>query len=223
MRETELYGPVKAWLQARGFEVKGEVGAADVMALHPEAPDEPVLIELKTGFTLSLLHQGIARQAVTDWVYLAVPRPARSRRGTPPEVTLCRRLGLGLIHVRLRDGHVEVLCDPGPYAPRKSRARRTRLLREWARRRGDPNDGGATRFGIVTSYRQDAVACARVLAARGALRGAEVARETGIAHATRLLRDDHYGWFERVGRGVYALTAAGRQGLADWADALDPE
>lgn len=223
MRETELYGPVKAWLRARGFEVKGEVGAADVMALHPDAPDDPVLIELKTGFTLSLLHQGIARQAVTDWVYLAVPKPARQRRGAPPEVALCRRLGLGLIHVRPRDGHVEVLCDPGPYTPRKSRARRTRLLREWSRRRGDPNDGGATRFGIVTSYRQDAVACAQLLARHGALRGADVARQTGIAHATRLMRDDHYGWFEKVERGVYGLSAKGIRSLADWADALDTD
>ena len=27
------------------------------------------------------------------------------------------------------------------------------------------------------------------------------------------MRDDHYGWFERVERGVYALTPAGQEGL----------
>ncbi|GAB5374211.1 MAG: hypothetical protein AcusKO_06730 [Acuticoccus sp.] len=31
-----------------------------------------------------------------------------------------------------------------------------------------------------------------------------------------MMRDDHYGWFERVSPGVYALTDAGRQGLAQY-------
>lgn len=220
IRESELYAPVKAWLEARGFAVKGEVGAADVMALSPDAPEEPILVELKTGFTLSLLQQGIARLSVSDCVYLAVPKPKKGCKALAADVALCRRLGLGLIHVRLRDGHVEVLCDPGPYAPRKSAPRKARLLREWARRRGDPNDGGATRHGIVTSYRQDALRCARYIAETGPDRGAAIARATGVPQATRIMRDDHYGWFERVERGVYALTPAGRRGLADWADAL---
>jgi hypothetical protein len=30
------------------------------------------------------------------------------------------------------------------------------------------------------------------------------------------MADDHYGWFTRIRRGVYDLTAAGRRGLADW-------
>jgi len=221
-RESALYGPVKAWLRARGFEVKGEVGAADVMALHPDAPDDPVLIELKTGFTLSLVHQGIARQAVSDQVYLAVPAPARRRRGPRPEVALCRRLGLGLIEVG-QGGAVSVLCDPGPFVPRKAPKRKARLLTEWARRRGDPNDGGATRHGIVTSYRQEALRCALFLAGAGASRGRDVAKATGVAAATRIMADDHYGWFTRVETGVYDLTKAGRKGLADWDGALPEE
>ena len=36
--------------------------------------------------------------------------------------------------------------------------------------------------------------------------------------ATRIMADDHYGWFTRVSRGVYDLTAAGRKGLADYGD-----
>ncbi|OWU84127.1 hypothetical protein ATO6_13770 [Oceanicola sp. 22II-s10i] len=219
-RERDLYPPIKAWLTARGFDVKGEVGAADVVALRPDAPDDPVVIELKTGFTLSLLHQGVARLAVSETVYLAVPKPRKGRKALAAEVTLCRRLGLGLIHVRLSDGHVEVQCDPGPYTPRKSGVKRQRLLREWSRRAGDPNDGGATRHGIVTSYRQDALRCARFLAGAGAERGATVAKATGVTSATRIMADDHYGWFEKVERGVYALTDQGRRGLADWSDAL---
>jgi hypothetical protein len=32
------------------------------------------------------------------------------------------------------------------------------------------------------------------------------------------MRDDHYGWFTRVTRGVYGLTQAGQKGLADYGD-----
>lgn len=214
-RETELYPPVKAFLEGQGYVVKAEVGGADVVACRGD--EDPVIVELKTGFSLALVHQGIARQAVTDWVYLAVPRPAGAgaRKGMQANVALCRRLGLGLLTVRLQDGHVEPLVDPGPYAPRKSAVRRGRLLREFARREGDPNTGGAHRAKIVTAYRQDALRCAAQLSA-GPARGAEVAAATGVTRATRIMADDHYGWFERVARGVYALTPAGAAGLSQW-------
>ena len=32
------------------------------------------------------------------------------------------------------------------------------------------------------------------------------------------MRADHYGWFERVERGVYALTPAGEAGLEAFAE-----
>lgn len=210
-RETDLYPPVKTYLQGQGYEVKGEVGAVDVMAVRGE--EDPVLVELKLGFSLALLHQGIARQAVSDAVYLAVPQ---GLKGMKENLSLCRRLGLGLMTVRLRDGYVEVLADPAPYRPRKVPARKTRLLREFARRVGDPNSGGATRVGIITSYRQDALRCATFLEDEGASKGAVVAKGAGVPKATRIMADDHYGWFERVEKGVYMLTPKGVQALADY-------
>ncbi len=208
-RETDLYPPVKAYLEAQGYEVKGEVGAVDVMAVRGD--EDPVLVELKLGFSLALLHQGIARQVVTDAVYLAVPRVGG--KGLKDNLGLCRRLGLGLMTVRLRDGFVEVLVDPAPYKSRKSAKRKGRLLREFARRVGDPNAGGATRVGLITSYRQDALRCATYLSDEGACRGAVVAKEAAVPKATRIMADDHYGWFERVTTGVYMLTPKGVEAL----------
>ena len=213
LRETELYEPVKTFLQSQGYQVKSEVGAIDVMALRGDEP--PVIVELKTGFTLTLLHQGIARQALSDWVYLAVPRPSGKQGFTllKGHLGLCRRLGLGLLTVRPRDGLVEVHCDPAPFQPRKSKPRLGRLLREFARRLGDPNTGGATRMGLVTAYRQDAILCARHLSDAGPCKGAAVARATGVKRATAMMRVDHYGWFERVEKGIYALTPKGQTAL----------
>ena len=212
-RETDLYLPVKAFLEAQGYVVKAEVGAADVVAVRGGEP--PVVVELKLGFSLTLVHQCVARLAVSDDVYMAVARGQGKRfaRSLKEMTTLARRLGLGLLTVRISDGLVEVHCDPGPYAPRKSKKRQGQLLREFARRQGNPNDGGQTRVGLVTAYRQDAVKLALYLYEAGACKGADVARETGVARATTMMRDDHYGWFEKVDKGVYGLTPKGAEAV----------
>ena len=209
--ETDLYAPVKAYLEAQGYEVKSEVGAADVVAVRGEDP--PVIVELKTTFSLTLFHQAIARLKVTDAVYVAVPRKPGKRWASAlrDNVALARRLGLGVITVRPKDGHVEIHADPGPYAPRKSKARTQALLREFARRSGDPNTGGQTRQGLVTAYRQDALRIAQHLAAEGPSKGHEVVKATGVEQATRMMADNHYGWFERVARGFYALSEKGKE------------
>ncbi len=216
MKETELYPAIKNYLEGQGYEVKSEVGACDVVALRDA--EDPVIVEMKVSFSLSLIHQGIARQSITDAVYIAVPRMTgkRALKALKENTALCRRLGLGLITVRMRDSYVEVHADPGPYAPRKSAQRKGRLLREFARRVGDPNQGGATRVGLVTAYRQDALRCAGYLAVEGPMKGATVAQATGVPHATRMMAADHYGWFERVSTGIYQLTPKGREGLQQY-------
>ena len=129
--ETDLYEPVKRLLAGQGYDVKGEIQGCDVVGVRGDEP--PVVVELKRVFGLAVVIQGIDRLAMTDAVYVAVgawPRQlAESRR-------LCRRVGLGLIVVA--DGRAEVLEDPVPYRPRRNARRVGRLLREHARRVGDP-------------------------------------------------------------------------------------
>ncbi|WP_294227748.1 DUF2161 family putative PD-(D/E)XK-type phosphodiesterase [uncultured Shimia sp.] len=213
MAETELYAPVKTWLETRGFEVKAEVGAADVVAVKDG--EDPVIIELKTGFSLTLLQQAVARQAVTDAVYVAVPR-WKGRAGWKAfsgNIGLCKRLGLGVLSVRLKDSAVEVHCDPAPFQPRKSKLRKARLLKTFSRLEGDPNTGGM-RGEKVTVYRQDAEKCAVFLNENGASRGRDVVKGTGVEKATTMMRDNHYGWFENVEKGVYMLSEAGVSALS---------
>lgn len=208
MKETDLYPPIKSFLEAQGFEVKAEIGPADVVGLRGS---EMVVVELKRGFSLALFHQGIARLAVSDCVYLAVAR-GRGRpwlKALKENVKLARRLGLGLLSVSVETGLVDVHCDPGPYAPRKAPRKVKALLSEFERREGDPNLGG-TRGQRVTAYRQEATLCAEFLILAGQAKGAEVAKATGVKRATTIMRDNHYGWFEKVEIGVYALTDAGR-------------
>jgi len=213
LRETDLYPPVKAWLEAQGFEVKSEVGAVDVMARRSD--EDPVIVELKTGFTLKLLQQAVARQSVSDWVYVAVPRWSGKAawRMFKGNVGLCKRLGVGVLSVRIEDGHVQVHCDPAEFRPRKSKPRKGALLKEFDRRRGDPNAGG-TRGAITTAYKQESLRCAAYLVEHGASKGADVAKGAEVVQATRIMRDNHLGWFEKVATGVYDLSPDGRASIA---------
>jgi len=227
-REEDLYAPLKAFFEGQGYEVKAEVRGCDLVARRADEP--PVIVELKTGFTLPLVLQGIDRLALSEQVYLAIgiaARPApnslwrRDRRGI---LTLCRRLGLGLLAVHEPSGDgaplVEPLLDPLPYRPRPNKRRRGLLLKEFAHRVGDPNTGGITRRPIVTAYRQAALRCAALLGQSGATKASEIARATAVPQAARILRSDAYGWFQRVDRGIYELSPKGTSALETYADVV---
>ena len=66
------------------------------------------------------------------------------------------------------------------------------------------------------AYRQDALRCAVHLRDNGPTKAAHVAGATGVGRAGNLMRADHYGWFERVALGIYALTPKGQAALADF-------
>ncbi len=223
MRETDLYAPIKEYLVGQGYDVKAEIKDCDLVAVRGDEP--PVIVELKLNLSLALLLQGVDRQGITDAVYVAVPA-GKGRRWystVKDAVKLCRRLGLGLISVRLHSSApvVEVHADPGPYQPRKSKPRKTALLREFARRTGDPNKGGQVGRPIVTAYRQDALRIAGSLAIDGPQSPAVLAKSLGVSKAGSILQKDHYGWFERVSRGVYSLGPKGTEAVETYSDVLE--
>ena len=69
MAETDLYRPVKQFLQAQGYTVKGEIGPCDVVAVR--ADEGPVVVELKERLSLSLVLQAVNRLTMSDAVYVA--------------------------------------------------------------------------------------------------------------------------------------------------------
>jgi hypothetical protein len=212
--ETDLYLPVKRFLEAQGFEVKAEVGDCDVMAIRGD--ETPVIVELKTGFNLQLLLQGVDRQSITDHVYLAIPEPKNSVQ--QDILRLCKRLGLGLLTVH--GSWVEAHLDPAPYIPRKSARRKAVLLKEFQRRIGDHNAGGSNKRPVVTAYRQDVLRCVKFIKDSGASRVSDIAAQAKVQRASTILRRDAYGWFFKVDRGVYDLTPKGEEALAVFADVV---
>jgi hypothetical protein len=208
MKESDLYPPLKTFLEAQGYEVKAEIGALDILACR--GGDPPVVVEMKLALNLPLILQGVARQALFADVYLAVPQPAKWTHRYRDLLALLRRLGLGLLTVK--GGAVTAHLDPAPYRPRQNTTRAGRLLREFQRRVGDPNTAGTTGVLRMTAYRQDALRMAAVLA-NGPQRPAALARASRVARAAAILRADHYGWFERTAPATYALTPKGHQAL----------
>ena len=200
---------MKRHLEAQGYEVKSEIRSCDVVAVRFD--ETPVIVELKRVLSLALLYQAVDRLSVSEHVYIAIARPKRGIASSA--VKLCRRLGLGLIIVAA-SGSVEVMADPVPYAPRPNTRKRGLLLREFNARSGDPNVGGSTRTPLMTSYRQDAVKCARHLSAHGPTRVRGVKAATKVDRAANILRDNVYGWFQKVDRGIYELAPAGREAIA---------
>jgi hypothetical protein len=211
--ETSLYLPVKRYLENFGFAVKGEICGCDLVALRGEEQPRVVVGELKVGFNLELVLQGIDRTAACDDIWLAVRTSGRSGRERDPRVLkLCRLLGFGLLGVA-SNGRVELLVEPGPWRPRRDPKRRSRLVNEHRRRLGDPVQGGISRTPVMTAYRQQALACAALLEG-GPRRTSEI--RSSIPDAPRILQRNVYGWFSRVERGIYAVTPAGTIALRRW-------
>lgn len=104
---------------------------------------------------------------------------------------------------------------------RRSRKAAERLMREFAGRSGDYNTGGSTRRKLVTAYRERSLQCALALHCHGPSAPRQVRDWTGCANPGTLLRDNVYGWFARVEKGVYRLTPAGEQALRDYREVTE--
>jgi hypothetical protein len=221
MAEVDLYEPIKSFLEGQGYEVKGEVGPCDIVAVRGTEP--PIVVELKESLNFALILQAVDRLSLSDDVYVAFrvgKRWSATWRSKRKQVTaLLRRLGLGLLTVSTR-GNVVPVLDPGPYKPRTSVPRRRRLLKEFAERIGDPEAGGSTSKRRLTAYRQDALRCASALREAGVLKLSVLREQTEVSRAGGILRDNHYGWFDRVKTGHYELSPKGHREMADWSDAL---
>jgi hypothetical protein len=133
--ETSLYDAVKSFLEAQGFEVKGEVCGCDIVAVRQGEPPVLVITELKMTLSMELVLQGVERLRVADEVWLAVLATRRGRDRDHRAHRLCRLLGFGLLAVRPARNRVEILAEPAPYRPRPNLRQRRRLLKEHAARR----------------------------------------------------------------------------------------
>lgn len=209
--ETSLYAPVRNFLESQGYEVRGEVKRCDLVG---SKPDEIVVVELKLRFSVELLAQACDRLRITESVYVAIPKTAydgRSRKWRG-RLKLLRRLEVGLLVVGVK-GRVQAILHPAPYERRRSNVRQRSVLRELQGRSGDRNVGGSRGVPLVSAYREQAVLIACALQLFGPQSAVQLRERGACEKAREIMYRDHYGWFDRIDRGLYRISSLGLEQL----------
>lgn len=221
MKEQDLYMPIKNLFDSMGYEVQGEVNDVDVVA---KLDRTVIAIELKKEFSMPLLAQGAKRQKLTDFVYIAIPKPTSKVQRSKlfnDKVYIMKRLGLGLIFVDLstkkntaKIAHEPLLTDIKAQQ-HQNKKKRTALLRELRERHSNFNLGG-TRGKTITAYRESVLNILRHFEDGECHKTGEIATLTGNKKATKQLYMDHYGWFVKEGRGEYRISDKGKAALSEY-------
>ncbi len=217
MKETDLFAPVRDYFAEKGFDVAAEVKHCDVVATRE---GELVVIELKTSLNMTLITQAVKRQRLTNQVYVAIPEPKKKSKRFREQISVLKRLGLGLLTVYQSPVRsvANLQLEPN-YSGRITRRKREALEKELRGRSLQPNLGG-TRGQVYTAYRETAVTIAYLLSERGPSKPSALAPLTGEKTRT-IMYLNHYGWFQRIERGIYDLTDTGKEALSDYPEVVE--
>jgi hypothetical protein len=222
LKESDLYLPIKGFLENLAYQVKGEINDCDIVAKKNDANlnNSLIIIELKLSLNITLLLQAVDRLSVADTVYIAIPKHSPIYKKQRSKVKkLIQRLGIGLIVVDMQEAgqYVEVINDPDDYLPRKNKRKQAALLKEFSTRLGDPQKGGSNATkAVLTAYRQRCIRVAQHLSELPSSRGFEIKKAINEPQATLFLRDNYYGWFEKIDRGIYSISEKGMNELPEW-------
>lgn len=225
--EEDLCKPVSDFLVEQGYSVRSEVKYCDISAIKD---DELVVVELKRNLSVELLTQAVKRQKAADSVYIAIPKPKRMTftKKWNDICHLIRRLELGLILVNFKgnEAFVEIPIHPVPFDRVKSRnmnkKHRAKIIKEAQGRYSDQNVGGSTGKKLMTAYRENAIFIACCLDKFGPM-SPKGLRELGTdpKKTSSILQNNHYKWFNRIKKGLYELTDAGREEMKLYPQIVD--
>jgi len=213
MKESDLFEPIKKYLESNGYKVRAEVKNCDVTATKD---DELIIIELKLSANLQLFIQATDRQRITDSVYVAIPKPSiRSKKHWKGIRHILRRLELGLIFVDVDNpvNPVEIVFHPIEFQRKKISMRKKAIIKEIESRSQNLNVGGSNKKKIVTAYKENAIQIAVYLKEIGATTPKKLREYDSGKKTLSILYSNFYGWFQRIDRGIYDITVKGKQEL----------
>lgn len=213
--ETDMYQPVKELLITLGYHVGGEVMGCDIAAVKD---DELLIVEMKLSFNMTLIFQALDRQKITEQVYVAIPRPRKAVSHDMSRIKeITGKLGLGLLTVALDSPvkAVDILVSPLSGGKKNERLKLA-MKKELAGRSFDVNIGGSRGVKLNTAYRERCIRIACVLERYGPMSASLMVRSYGCEKDTyNILYQNHYGWFNKIKKGVYDLSKQGINGLTD--------
>ncbi|URZ14927.1 DUF2161 family putative PD-(D/E)XK-type phosphodiesterase [Clostridium felsineum] len=217
IREEKLSKPIEDFFISEGYVVRSEVEDCDVTAIKE---DVLIVIELKKNLTVRLLSQAVKRQKTADLVYIAVLKPKKIKMNSNLRdmYHLIRRLELGLIWVSFRGdkGIIEIAIEPESFDRKKSigknKKKREKIINEIKSRHKNLNSGGSVHKKLVTAYREQSIFIACCLKKFGAMSPSQLKKlGTDSKKTSSILYSNHYGWFDRIDRGIYNLNAFGEK------------
>lgn len=211
--ESDLFLPVKDHLEGLGYNVNGEVMNCDLLANKDE---EWLVVELKKTLNLEVILQAAERQKISDVVYIAVLKPENFHKNAKYKriCHLLRRLEIGLMLVKFKGkgSSVEVVQIAEPFdrvkSQRVNQKKRTKTQEEFKKRKTQ-SVGGITRTKIMTAYREQAIEIAKILEIKGPSKPKDLT-EMGLdsKQVQNILYKNYYGWFNRLGQGIYETSEA---------------
>jgi len=228
IKESDLYKPIADYLASLGYQVQAEVRNCDIAAIKD---DELIIVEMKTGFTITLLYQGMERKRIADSVYLAIPLLKNGYNNSHYHdiIRLCKQLEVGLIFVGFTTKgipQIDVAVHPTPHsAVYKNKKERYAVISEHQNRNSSVNIGGVTRKKIITVYKEQALEIAAILKKHGPLKAAEVRTLSGFEKSSSILSKNFYKWYKKADdcgnrNTTYKITSEGENALAEYQDLL---
>ncbi|MCR8860367.1 hypothetical protein NQ113_24665 [Bacillus pseudomycoides] len=104
LKESDLFEPVKEWLEEQGYEVFSEVSPkyagnrrADIIGKHGPAI---AIVEMKTSLSLELLDQAYFWKRLGHYIYVAIPR--RTKQVPVIIKEFLKKEGIGLLEIDMK-------------------------------------------------------------------------------------------------------------------------
>lgn len=208
MKETDLFKPVRKLFLDQGYDVQGEILAADVFAVKEK---EVIIIELKLAMSLKLIYQAIERQKVTPNVYIALPKVQihKHLKTNPQLKLLLHKAGIGLIEVTLNEANILIEPATSDQIQLKTAPQKKRMMMREFNARDQHQTLGGTNGKKVTAYKEKVIEIAKALLSLKEADYKLIKEYTRIEQAATILRNNFDGWFIKNEKGLYELSPKG--------------
>lgn len=213
-KEIDLYEPIKSYFIKKGYKIQAEVKNCDIVCLYEE---KLIVIEMKKSFNLKLVYQAMDRKIFSDAVFIAIKRPKYfNKKEFNHMLSILKALDIGLITVALDSPlkRVDIIFEPNYKNLYKRSRKRDIILNEIQRRNLDLNIGGSTKKEeILTAYREQSIFLCCILKNFKKGKASDIKKIFNIENPSYILRNNHYGYFKRIERGIYSLSEKGEEML----------
>jgi hypothetical protein len=210
IKESDLYDPIKDYLEGLGYKVNGEIHSCDIVA---QKETELLVVELKKQLNLEVILQAAERQKIAETVYIAVLKPDNFKKDAKYKriCHLLRRLEIGLLLVNFKKttASVEVVQIADVFDRHKSRLqnhkKKKKIENEFLRRK-TKTTGGVNKTKVMTSYKEDAILIAKEMETLDNCKPkALIYIGLPLNRIQSILYKNYYGWFNRIDKGVYEI------------------